>query len=125
MTFLLTIYLNTKPFQSCSNTFQNYTAVSIFFRLTHGSTFSKSMKTKFISFHRCGHCKRLAPAWEDLAKLMAGQPVIIAKVDCTQHKAICDENEVSSKSFFEIMSWVKTRRKTNFLFSMTSSAIVS
>ncbi|KAK6960449.1 EF-hand calcium-binding domain-containing protein 14 [Biomphalaria glabrata] len=61
-------------------------------------TFKSQISTGlvFVKFFApwCGHCKRLAPAWEDLAKLMAGQPVIIAKVDCTQHKAICDENEV-------------------------------
>ncbi|XP_059152695.1 thioredoxin domain-containing protein 5-like [Physella acuta] len=42
----------------------------------------------------CGHCKRLAPTWEDLGKEMKSDPVSIARVDCTQHKSVCDQNEV-------------------------------
>ncbi|BFZ11289.1 hypothetical protein BsWGS_14328 [Bradybaena similaris] len=42
----------------------------------------------------CGHCKRLAPTWDDLAKDFHGHPVSIARVDCTLHKATCDDNQV-------------------------------
>lgn len=48
------------------------------------------------SFIRCGHCKRLAPTWEELSKEMARYPVVtIAKVDCTFSTNICKENGVS------------------------------
>ncbi|CAL1537590.1 unnamed protein product [Lymnaea stagnalis] len=50
----------------------------------------------FIKFYApwCGHCKRLAPTWDDLARESSGQPVVIAKVDCTQYKNVCEENEI-------------------------------
>jgi len=37
----------------------------------------------------CGHCKRMAPTWDELAGQAAGFGV--AKVDCTQEKATCQE----------------------------------
>jgi len=51
----------------------------------------------FIKFYApwCGHCQKLAPAWEELAKSFADdKQVKIAKVDCTQHQAVCQEHEV-------------------------------
>ncbi|XP_069692492.1 thioredoxin domain-containing protein 5 homolog isoform X2 [Periplaneta americana] len=45
----------------------------------------------------CGHCKRLAPIWEELGKKFIGNPFVkIAKVDCTldMNKELCSEQEV-------------------------------
>ncbi|XP_030378517.1 thioredoxin domain-containing protein 5 homolog [Scaptodrosophila lebanonensis] len=45
----------------------------------------------------CGHCKRLAPLWEQLAEIMnVDDPkVIIAKVDCTKHQGLCAQHQVT------------------------------
>ncbi|XP_076239599.1 thioredoxin domain-containing protein pretaporter [Calliopsis andreniformis] len=45
----------------------------------------------------CGHCKRLAPIWEDLGKkFFTNENVNIVKVDCTLDvsKELCNEQEV-------------------------------
>ncbi|BFZ21065.1 hypothetical protein BsWGS_24104 [Bradybaena similaris] len=52
----------------------------------------------FIDFYApwCGHCKKLAPAWNDLAKTFNPQnKVTIAKVDCTQSATICKEHGIT------------------------------
>ena len=48
----------------------------------------------------CGHCKRLAPTWEELAKhYESTDGVKVAKVDCTsadnRNKDLCNEHGVS------------------------------
>lgn len=43
----------------------------------------------------CGHCKRLAPTWEQLELHYTDSRVLVASVDCTTGgKAICDANGV-------------------------------
>lgn len=45
----------------------------------------------------CGHCKRMAPTWDELAtKFVGNTNVKIAKVDCTlsENKELCSEQEV-------------------------------
>lgn len=42
---------------------------------------------------RCGHCKRLAPTWDQLADKLDGLAVV-AKVDCTVETKLCAEQGV-------------------------------
>ncbi len=48
----------------------------------------------------CGHCKRLAPAWETFAdaavqdESLAATGITVAKVDCTVEKTICTQQGI-------------------------------
>lgn len=49
----------------------------------------------FVKFYApwCGHCKRMAGTWDELADKASGQ-VAVVKVDCTVHGKICQEHGV-------------------------------
>ena len=54
-------------------------------------------QVSFVKFFApwCGHCKKMAPAWVDLAKdVGSDDSVLIGEVDCTVESALCQENEV-------------------------------
>uniref|UniRef100_H2YZQ8 Thioredoxin domain-containing protein n=1 Tax=Ciona savignyi TaxID=51511 RepID=H2YZQ8_CIOSA len=62
--------------------------------------FHVAVDVTFVMFYApwCGHCKRLAPTWEELASAdfsELGAPVKIAKIDCTAHNHICQTFEVT------------------------------
>jgi protein disulfide-isomerase-like protein len=42
----------------------------------------------------CGHCKKLAPIWKDLARTMQHK-LNIAEINCDDHKALCSREGVS------------------------------
>ena len=47
----------------------------------------------------CGHCKKLAPIWEELAEKLASSPsVVIAKMDGT-------ENDLPSDAEFDVQGF--------------------
>ncbi|KAJ7691735.1 hypothetical protein B0H17DRAFT_1169048 [Mycena rosella] len=50
----------------------------------------------FIKFYApwCGHCKKLAPIWKQLAKIMQGR-VTIAEVNCEAHEKFCKTQDVA------------------------------
>merc|ERR1711981_730579 len=46
----------------------------------------------------CGHCKKLAPTWQELAEKFnkaEDQEVVVAKVDCTLETALCSAQDVT------------------------------
>ncbi len=52
----------------------------------------------FVKFYApwCGHCKNLAPIWEELAADMESDPVHhVAHVDCTKYPSTCKDAGVS------------------------------
>lgn len=62
--------------------------------------FSAEIKKKnhFVMFYApwCGHCQRLGPTWEQLAKHHEEDSnVRIAKVDCTTESTLCSEQDVT------------------------------
>ena len=55
-------------------------------------------KVHFIKFYApwCGHCKKLAPVWSELAdELKHNKQVSIGQVDCTQAQDLCKKLEVT------------------------------
>jgi thioredoxin domain-containing protein 5 len=44
--------------------------------------------------NRCGHCKKLAPTWEELAKELQRQ-VAVAEVNCEDYKSLCSSEGVT------------------------------
>jgi len=53
----------------------------------------------------CGHCKRLAPEYDQAAETLAGNDkVSIAKVDCTQEQSVCSKYGVQGYPTLKVFS---------------------
>merc|ERR1719231_113086 len=65
-----------------------------------------SGKTVFLKFYApwCGHCKRMAPAWDKLMEKYAdNKDAVVANVDCTAGgKEICEQQDVQG---FPTLKW--------------------
>jgi protein disulfide-isomerase A6 len=65
---------------------------------TFDAVVSDPTKTVFLEFYApwCGHCKSLAPKYEELATAFAGEAdVVIAKIDATEQEELSRRYEVS------------------------------
>lgn len=64
------------------------------------SNFDEKMgdgKVYFIKFYApwCGHCKRLAPTWKELAEdFKSSSKIAIAHVDCTTDREVCTTADI-------------------------------
>ncbi|XP_060526994.1 thioredoxin domain-containing protein 5 homolog [Cylas formicarius] len=65
----------------------------------------------FVKFYApwCGHCQKLAPVWEDLAKAMEfNEEINIAKIDCTIHRQVCNNFDVRG---YPTLLWIEDGKK--------------
>jgi len=56
-----------------------------------------SPKGVFVKFYApwCGHCKKLAPTWAELAtKYANSDKVAVAHVNCDEHRSVCSSQDV-------------------------------
>ncbi|XP_072390069.1 thioredoxin domain-containing protein 5 homolog [Diabrotica undecimpunctata] len=90
------------------------TAVDGLTELTEDN-FHKHVKSgkHFIKFYApwCGHCQKLAPTWEQLAKtLELDNEVTVGKVDCTQHRSVCNDFDVKG---YPTLLWIENGAKVD------------
>jgi len=62
------------------------------FRMAIDDTANKFWFLKFYA-PWCGHCKSMAPILDKVAEKLKGK-MAVGKIDCTQHKTVCNEHEV-------------------------------
>ena len=60
---------------------------------------------------RCGHCKRMAPAWAELASNLASvESVHIGKLDCTVYRSVCNKYDVHG---FPTIKYIKDGKEVS------------
>uniref|UniRef100_A0A182N0B0 Thioredoxin domain-containing protein n=1 Tax=Anopheles dirus TaxID=7168 RepID=A0A182N0B0_9DIPT len=76
-------------------------------------TFAKHVSggKHFVKFYApwCGHCTKLAPTWEELARSLEHERDIrVSKIDCTQYRPICTDFEVKG---YPTLLWIEDGKK--------------
>ena len=66
-----------------------------------------------MDYHRCGHCKKLAPIWTELARHMKDK-LTIAEVNCEEHGALCRTQDVTGYPMLYYYSGNKKDSKTEY-----------
>ncbi len=64
---------------------------------TYDTIVNDGSKDVFVKFYApwCGHCVRMAPAWEELAKSnAANENLVIAEVDASQYQELAQKNGI-------------------------------
>lgn len=65
----------------------------------------------FVKFYApwCGHCQKLAPIWDELANSHSHDTsVSISKVDCTQHRSVCEQFDIKG---YPTLLWIEDGKK--------------
>ncbi|XP_078050190.1 thioredoxin domain-containing protein pretaporter [Augochlora pura] len=78
-------------------------------------TFDKHVSSgyHFVNFYApwCGFCRKLAPAWEELANsLRNSDHVSISKVDCHQHRSVCTQFDIKG---YPTLLWIEDGKKVD------------
>lgn len=85
-----------------------------------------SLGNHFVKFYApwCGHCQSLAPIWQDLSSHYKAEPdVSIAKIDCTQHRSICQSFDIKS---YPTLLWIENGKKMDkFQGSRTLDTLIT
>ena len=58
------------------------------------TSLKRRQTTKCSARPRCGHCKALAPHYEEAATKLKEKGIKLAKVDCVDQADLCQENGV-------------------------------
>jgi protein disulfide-isomerase-like protein len=76
----------------------------------------------FVEFYApwCGHCKNLAPTWEQVATNLKGI-IPVGKVDCTTEEALCKKNDVKG---FPTLKLFVNGKPINYDGARTAKALV-
>lgn len=86
--------------------------------------FLKDEKLTLVEFYApwCGHCKALAPQYEEAATQLKKDGVLIAKVNCEEHQKLCESQDVRGYPTLKVFS---EGVSSEFKAARTSDAIVS
>uniref|UniRef100_A0A8C4R317 protein disulfide-isomerase n=1 Tax=Eptatretus burgeri TaxID=7764 RepID=A0A8C4R317_EPTBU len=79
----------------------------------NSSSFKKHIAVghHFVKFYApwCGHCKALAPTWDELASTLKNSKVVtVVKIDCTLETSLCHENSIKG---YPTLIWFKNGKQ--------------